>query len=60
MSPRDGGNKPCDPLRPQSPHAMLPVSLADGSVQIIHSGLDPTLWRQLLKPCDGGPVDGSW
>jgi len=60
LSPRAKGSQACDPLRAQSAHSAMPVCLADGSVQSIQSSIDPAVWRQLLKPRDGGPVGHTW
>ena len=58
LGPRDGGAQPCDPLRSQSAHAAMPVCMADRSVQTFSSTIDPSIWKQMLKPRDGGPFGG--
>lgn len=46
----------CDNQRTQTPHDYMHVALADGSVRSISPNIAPTMWKQALKPRDGGVV----
>jgi hypothetical protein len=46
----------CDNQRAQTPHSSMPVALADGGSRLVVRTIDPAVWKQLLKPRDGGPL----
>ena len=50
----------CDYWRTQTGHATMPVALADGSTRFLQADISPSVWKQLLKPADGGPYAGDW
>ncbi len=50
----------CDNQRTQSIHSVMQVTLGDGTVRSIGRGINVVTWLQLLKPCDGQPVDSNW
>jgi prepilin-type N-terminal cleavage/methylation domain-containing protein len=49
------GPESCDPWRTQTPHSVMHVGVADGSVRSIQPGIDPLTWKKALKPRTGQP-----
>jgi prepilin-type N-terminal cleavage/methylation domain-containing protein len=51
----------CDPLRLQSPYSGgILVSLADGSVRSVSTGVSQISWNLALNPGDGKAFDSTW
>jgi len=57
IQPAHDGPEGCDYWRTQTPHETMPVALADGSCRFMEWGISPSLWKQLIKPTDGGTID---
>jgi hypothetical protein len=54
------GHDECDRWRAQTPHAVMNVTMADGSVRPVHGSVSPETWKNALKPCDGQPLGEDW
>jgi type II secretory pathway pseudopilin PulG len=52
--------KDCDPWRTQTPHDVMNVSLADGSVRSLPPTLPVNIWKQALNPRDGAFLNMDW
>jgi hypothetical protein len=50
----------CDPWRIQTPHSVLHVGLADGSVRGVAGDIDPLTWKKALKPRSGDLPGDGW
>jgi prepilin-type N-terminal cleavage/methylation domain-containing protein len=51
----------CDPTRLQTPYAGgILVSLGDGSVRSVNSGVSQYSWNLALNPADGKVFDATW
>jgi hypothetical protein len=50
----------CDPSRASSPHAVMVVALADGSVRTLSSGMSGTTWWAACTPAGGEVLGTDW
>ncbi len=50
----------CDKWRAQTPHAAMPVAMADGTVRTIALSVSPETWRALLKSRSGVLPGNDW
>lgn len=48
----------CHSWRTQTPHEVMQIGMADGSVHGVAEAIGQTVWKQLLKPRDGLPTGG--
>jgi prepilin-type N-terminal cleavage/methylation domain-containing protein len=54
------GPEGVDSWRTQTPHEVMHVALADGSVRAVHAGISQTTWDRVLKPRDGEVLPPDW
>jgi hypothetical protein len=54
------GAECCGPLAAQTPHAVMPVAMVDGSVQGISGAVSQTTWNYLLQPRDGKTIGDDY
>lgn len=54
------GTECCDNWRAQTPHSVMNVALADGSVRSVSRGINPTTWDNALLPRDGNTLGNDW
>jgi type II secretory pathway pseudopilin PulG len=57
VQPPVHGKDGCDYWRTQTGHATMPVALLDGSTRLLQPEISPVLWKQILKPNDGGVLE---
>jgi prepilin-type N-terminal cleavage/methylation domain-containing protein len=57
---RCNGRDCCDNWRAQTPHAVMNVALADGSVRTVAASVAQTTWDNALLPRDGNPLGSDW
>ena len=50
----------CDRWRASTPHKLMLVALADGSVRAIADSLTGATWSKLVDPRDGNPLGPDW
>jgi prepilin-type N-terminal cleavage/methylation domain-containing protein len=51
----------CNPQVTSSPHSgVMPISLGDGSVRMVSSGVSVTTWRNACLPNDGNVLGSDW
>jgi prepilin-type N-terminal cleavage/methylation domain-containing protein len=58
-SVRPGPNV-CDFWRTQTPHTIMNVALADGSVRAVSGDISRGTWKYALKPDDGHTLGADW
>jgi prepilin-type N-terminal cleavage/methylation domain-containing protein len=54
------GQECCDSWRAQTPHAVMNVALADGSVRTVGRGISAATWENALLPRDGNTLGADW
>jgi prepilin-type N-terminal cleavage/methylation domain-containing protein len=50
----------CDALKAQTPHKMMHVALADGSVRSVSPGISQSTWNYAMLPGDGNILGSDW
>jgi prepilin-type N-terminal cleavage/methylation domain-containing protein len=50
----------CNPASPQTPHAGILVSLGDGSVRTLSSGISLATWQHATDPREGKVLGSDW
>jgi prepilin-type N-terminal cleavage/methylation domain-containing protein len=51
---------PCDRRLASTPHTVMSVGLADGSVRSVSGTIDPAVWAAALTPSGGEVLGGDW
>jgi hypothetical protein len=50
----------CDRRLASTPHSVMQVALADGSVRVISSSITPATWAAALTPAGGEVLGSDW
>ncbi len=55
-----GNDACCDKWKIQTPHTVMSVAMADGSIRSINRSVSQDTWDRLMRPRDGLPVASDW
>jgi len=60
VQPKPHNTAACDPALPATPHGVMLVVLADGSVRNLKPIIQPLTWWQACSPDDGSTLPDNW